>query len=49
MEKIIFKEVRGWAVGFVGTVRTYDEGVTNDDPHQKPVLQKRNYPPYAFV
>ena len=42
LEKIVFAGNRGWAVGFGGTVLTYDAGITNSDPGNKPTLQKRN-------
>jgi len=41
LEKVIFAGGRGWAVGFGGTVLTYEEGSTPSDPGSKPVLMKR--------
>lgn len=41
LEKVVFAGNRGWAIGFGGTVLTYDEGVNNSDPGTKPVLMKR--------
>ncbi len=41
LEKIVFNAGRGWAVGFGGTVLTYDDGPANTDPRTKPVLMKR--------
>ena len=41
IEKLTFVGNRGWAVGFGGTILTYDQGRTAD-PGQKPVLLKRN-------
>lgn len=41
LEKIVFNGGRGWAVGFGGTVLTYDDGPANTDPGTKPVLMKR--------
>jgi photosystem II stability/assembly factor-like uncharacterized protein len=42
LEKIIFIGDRGWAVGYGGTVITYDPAVTSSEPGFKPTLQKRN-------
>ena len=41
LEKIVFNGARGWAVGFGGTVLTYDDGPATADPGNKPVLMKR--------
>ena len=41
LEKIIFNGGRGWAVGFGGTVLTYDDGPANTDTGPKPILMKR--------
>lgn len=41
IEKVVFNGSRGWAVGFGGTLLTYDEG-TSRDAGEKPVLLKRN-------
>jgi len=43
LEKITFTGERGWAVGFGGTIITYDPGAANSDTGFKPSLQKRNY------
>ena len=42
LEKIIFNGGRGWAIGYGGTVLTYDEGSITPLPSYKPILQKRN-------
>lgn len=42
LEKIAFAGNKGWAVGFGGTILSYDEGITTREPGEKPVLQKRN-------
>ena len=42
LEKVVFAGDRGWAVGFGGTVLTYDASVTGSDPGNKTTLQKRN-------
>lgn len=42
LEKIIFAGTRGWAVGFGGTVLTYDANVTATDMDGKPTLLRRN-------
>ncbi len=42
LEKITFTGDRGWAVGFGGTVLTYDANVTTTDQGSKPALQKRS-------
>jgi photosystem II stability/assembly factor-like uncharacterized protein len=42
LEKITFAGSRGWAVGFGGTVLTYDANATNADTDGKPTLLKRN-------
>lgn len=41
LEKIVFAGARGWAVGFGGTVLTYEEGQNKKDPGSKPILMKR--------
>lgn len=41
LEKVIFSGGRGWAIGFGGTVLTYDEGTSPSDPATKPILMKR--------
>ncbi len=41
LEKIVFANGRGWAVGHGGTVLTYDE-VTNRDSGRKPVLMRKS-------
>lgn len=42
LEKIAFAGNRGWAVGFGGTILSYDDSPSNADPGTKPTLQKRN-------
>ena len=43
LEKITFVGDHGWAVGFGGTILTYDANVNiPSDPGSKPTLQKRN-------
>lgn len=42
LEKVFFTGARGWAVGFGGTVLTYDPNANAPDPGNKPILQKRN-------
>jgi len=42
LEKIIFNGGRGWAIGFGGTVLTYDDGPVKSDPATKPVMMKRS-------
>ncbi|MFN0277863.1 MAG: WD40/YVTN/BNR-like repeat-containing protein [Pyrinomonadaceae bacterium] len=42
LEKITFAGTRGWAVGYGGTVLTYDPSYKKTDPDIKPTLQKRN-------
>lgn len=42
LEKVTFAGTRGWAVGYGGTVLTYDPNITNSDLGPKPNLQKRN-------
>lgn len=41
LEKIVFNASRGWAIGYGGTVLTYDDGPAYTDPGTKPVLMKR--------
>lgn len=41
LERLTFAGMRGWAVGFGGTVLTYEEGVSGPDT-VKPVLVRRN-------
>lgn len=41
LERITFAAGRGWAVGFGGTVLTYQDGPDNNDRGTKPSLQKR--------
>ena len=41
LEKLFFVGDRGWAVGYGGTVITYDPNITNSDPGFKPSLQRR--------
>lgn len=41
LEKIVFNGVRGWIVGYGGTVLTYDDAVRPDQGTQ-PTLMKRN-------
>ncbi len=41
LEKIVFNGERGWAVGFGGTVLTYDNAPSLPDPQNKPVIMKR--------
>lgn len=41
LEKILFNGGRGWAIGFGGTVLTYEDGPASTDPGAKPVLMKR--------
>ena len=40
--KMAFVGSKGWAIGFGGTLLTYDNSTAPTDPGQKPVLQKRN-------
>jgi photosystem II stability/assembly factor-like uncharacterized protein len=40
LEKVVFNGGRGWAIGFGGTVLTYDDGPS--DPGSKPILMKRS-------
>lgn len=43
LEKIVFHDGRGFAIGHGGTILVYDDSVRNaDTPREKPVLQKRN-------
>ena len=42
LEKIVFAGERGWAVGYGGTLITYDPNITASAPGFKPILQKRN-------
>ena len=42
LEKIVFSGTRGWAIGFGGTVLTYDEDIKANLPSNRPLLQKRN-------
>ena len=42
LERVTFAGCRGWAVGYGGTVLTYDPNITNSDLGPKPTLQKRN-------
>ena len=42
LEKIVFAGGRGWAIGFGGTVLTYDDTQATQLPADKPQLQKRN-------
>lgn len=42
LEKVFFAGTRGWAVGYGGTVLTYDPTTTTTDTGSKPSLQKRN-------
>ncbi len=42
LERVFFIGDRGWAVGFGGTVLTYDANAASPDSGSKPVLQKRN-------
>jgi len=41
LEKILFAGGRGWAIGFGGTVLTYDDGPSGTDRGAKPILMKR--------
>lgn len=41
LEKVTFANGRGWAIGFGGTVLTYDDGPANTDRGGKPILMKR--------
>jgi hypothetical protein len=38
---VTFANGRGWAIGFGGTVLTYDDGPANTDRGNKPILMKR--------
>src|ERR1043166_2765902 len=38
LEKVFFIRDRGWAVGFGGTILTYDPTIINTDPGYKPAL-----------
>ena len=42
LEKVIFNGPRGWAIGFGGTVLTYDDGPAKQLPSDKPLLQRRS-------
>jgi photosystem II stability/assembly factor-like uncharacterized protein len=42
LEKITFAGDRGWAIGFGGTVLTYDANASGSDTGGKPMLLKRN-------
>lgn len=42
LEKIVFSGGRGWAVGFGGTVLTYDDTADKRDPKSKPVLMRKS-------
>jgi photosystem II stability/assembly factor-like uncharacterized protein len=42
LEKIVFVGDRGWAVGYGGTVITYDPKTSTPDQGNKPTLLKRN-------
>lgn len=42
LEKVVFNGQRGWAIGFGGTVLTYDEGPPGTETVAKPVLMKRS-------
>lgn len=42
LEKVIFNAGRGWAIGFGGTLLTYEPGSTPNDPGVKPTLNKRS-------
>lgn len=41
LERIVFNNGRGWVVGFGGTVLTYDEGNSPQEPDSKPILMRR--------
>lgn len=41
LEKVIFVGRKGWVIGFGGTMLTYTDGPSNNDPNAKPVLMKR--------
>lgn len=41
LEKITFAGGRGWAVGFGGTILTYEEGRSPQDTGSKPILMRR--------
>jgi photosystem II stability/assembly factor-like uncharacterized protein len=42
LEKVLFMGNRGWAVGFGGTVLTYNPAAAKTESGDKPTLQKRN-------
>ena len=42
LEKVIFNGNRGWAIGFGGTLLTYEAGATPTETTIKPTLQKRS-------
>jgi photosystem II stability/assembly factor-like uncharacterized protein len=42
LERVTFSGDRGWAVGFGGTILTYDPNASASDPDGRPNLKKRN-------
>jgi len=42
LEKVVFNGTRGWAVGFGGTILTYDPSPSRSSPGNAPMLLKRN-------
>lgn len=42
LEKVVFNGDRGWAIGFGGTLLTYEAGSAPSDPGVKPMLNKRS-------
>lgn len=42
LEKVIFRGNRGWAIGFGGTLLTYEAASAPSEPSIKPTMQKRS-------
>lgn len=42
LQRVFFNRDRGWAIGFGGTLLTYDDTPAINDPEVKPILKKRN-------
>jgi len=41
LEKVLFTGSRGWAIGFGGTILTYEDGASDKERGSKPILMKR--------